>query len=188
MNNSFNEQYLQALKEHDPSAEEQLVHTFAEPVKSALRRRLRSSETVDDASQETFLRVLKHFRQGKSLQSPESLPAFVSSVSINVSLELLRVNTHCEQLHENAPDPADHRANPERATLIRERERIIHSTLSKLTRKDQRVLRRVFLEEVDKDQVCDELHTNRSHLRVALHRARRRFKTIAQNSGWSFGF
>jgi RNA polymerase sigma-70 factor (ECF subfamily) len=187
MNHPFDEQDLQALKDHDRSAEERLVYTFAEPVKCALRRRLRRSETVEDASQETFLRVLRYFRQGKTLKTPQSLSAFVSSVSTNVSLELLRVNMHCDQFHENASDPADHRANPERMTLEHERRRIVHSTLGKLPRKDQRVLRRVFLEEADKDEVCDELNTTRNHLRVVLHRARRRFKTVAQNSSSSCG-
>jgi RNA polymerase sigma-70 factor (ECF subfamily) len=182
MNPSFDEKCLEALGEHDPSAEERLVSAFAEPVKCALRSRLRRSQTVEDATQETLFRVLKYFRQGKTLKSPQSLFAFVSSVSTNVSLELIRLDSRCKQLDENAVDPADHRAGPERLTLENDTKRIIHSILGKLPKNDQRVLRSVCLEEADKDELCRELHTNRNHLRVVLHRARRRFKVVAQNA------
>ena len=131
MNPSFDEKCLEALGEHDPSAEERLVCAFAEPVKCALRSRLRRSQTVEDATQETLYRVLKYFRQGKTLKSPQNLFAFVSSVSTNVSLELIRLDSRCKQLDENTVDPADHRANPERVMLENDTRRIIHSILGK---------------------------------------------------------
>src|SRR5262249_4260833 len=48
------------------------------------RRQLRAPDLVEDACQETLLRVLRYFRSGKGLDNRERLPAFVHSVCHNV--------------------------------------------------------------------------------------------------------
>src|SRR5215471_12999098 len=103
----FDESYLRALREHDKEAEDYLISRFFLPVKLKLRARLRSPELIQDACQETFLRVLTYFRSGKTLNNPASLPGFVHTVCHNVALELLRAHTRYDQLAENAPEPAD---------------------------------------------------------------------------------
>ncbi|MFZ0413046.1 MAG: sigma factor-like helix-turn-helix DNA-binding protein, partial [Candidatus Acidiferrales bacterium] len=48
--------------------------------------------------------------------------------------------------------------------------------LERLSAKDRQLLRRVFLEEKDKDEVCREFGVDRDYLRVLLHRAKRSFR------------
>jgi RNA polymerase sigma-70 factor (ECF subfamily) len=172
----FDDNYLRALKDRDQEAENQLIVHFSRPVQLKLQARLRSPELVQDARQETFLRVLSYFRSGKTLDNPASLPGFVHSVCHNVALELLRAHTRHEQMAENAPEPADMAPSPEGQMVTTERKQIVKRLLQELAERDRDLLRRVLLEEEDKDQVCREFGVDRNYLRVLLHRARIRFK------------
>ena len=53
-----------------------------------------------------------------------------------------------------------------------EREKKVREIPEKLSERDRRLLREVFLEERDKDQVCRDFGVDREYLRVLLHRAR----------------
>jgi RNA polymerase sigma-70 factor (ECF subfamily) len=48
--------------------------------------------------------------------------------------------------------------------------------LDDLTEKDRRLLREVFLEEKDKDEVCRSFGVDRNYLRVLVHRAKQNFR------------
>lgn len=170
------------MADRDPEAENFLVAQFSRPVQLKLRARLRSPELIQDASQETFLRVLSYFRSGKTLDNPASLPGFVHSVCHNISLEFLRGHTRYGQIPENFPDPADHSISPEGLVLSNERQAAVRRVLGELPEKDRELLRRVLLEEEDKDQVCREYQVDRGYLRVLLHRARLRFKAVLVQS------
>ena len=50
--------------------------------------------------------------------------------------------------------------------------------LGELNARDQRMLRLVFLEEADKDDVCREFGVDRQYLRVLLHRAKNAFRQV----------
>jgi len=178
----FNDTYLRGLRERDQSTENHLVSYFSRPVQLKLQARLRSPELVKDARQETFLRVLTYFRTGKTLDNPASLPGFIHTVCHNVALELLRGYTRHDQLMENAPEPPDLSPDPEDLMVTAERKEIVRRLLGELAEKDRELLRRVLLEEEDKDAVCREFRVDRSYLRVLLHRARLRFKAALLHS------
>lgn len=148
-----------------------------------LRARLRSPELIQDASQETFLRVLAYFRSGKTLENPASLPGFVHSVCRNIALEFLRAHTRHDQMPETVEDPADRSPSAEGQMISEERSSVVRRILGELPEKDRELLRRVLLEEEDKDLVCRELQIDRGYLRVLLHRARLRFKAQLLRSG-----
>ena len=61
--------------------------------------------------------------------------------------------------------------------LAKENEKIVREILETLSESDRRLLRSVFLEERDKDEVCRELGVDREYLRVLIHRAKQAFKT-----------
>jgi RNA polymerase sigma-70 factor (ECF subfamily) len=179
----FNDEYLRALKERNPDAENDLIACFSRPVQLKLRGRLRSPDLAQDASQETFLRVFSYFRSGKTLENPASLPGFVHSVCNNVALEMLRAHTRHDQLPEHAPEPTDTSPGPEGALVTEERKDLVTRLLRELSTKDRQLLRRVFLDEEDKDLVCTEFHVDRGYLRVLLHRARLRCRAAIQERG-----
>jgi len=174
----FDETYLGALQERNADAQNQLVSSFSRAVLNKLRARLRSPELIQDAFQETFLRVLTYFGSGKTLDRPGSLPGFVHATCQNVALELLRGHTRHDQFPENFPEPVAAGLDPERQLVSEERKAMVRRLLNELTEKERQLLKRVFLDEEDKDTVCRELAVDRSYLRVLLYRARQRFRAV----------
>jgi RNA polymerase sigma-70 factor, ECF subfamily len=178
----FDDDYLRALQNRDPETENHLIASFSKAIQAKLQTRLRWPELVQDARQETFLRVLTYFRSGKTLENPASLPGFVHAVCHNVALELLRSHTRHDQIAENAPEPFDTSADPEDQVVTAERKQVVRKLIGDLPTKDRELLRRVLLNEEDKDAVSKELGVDRNYLRVLLYRARRKFKAALLES------
>jgi RNA polymerase sigma-70 factor (ECF subfamily) len=174
----FDETYLGALKERNADAQNQLVSCFSRAVLNKLRARLRSPELIQDAFQETFLRVLTYFGSGKTLDRPASLAGFVNATCQNVALELLRGHTRHDQFPENFPEPIADGLDPERQLVTEERKGMVRRLLNQLSEKDRQLLKRVFLDEEDKDAVCRELNVDRGYLRVLLYRARQSLRAV----------
>jgi RNA polymerase sigma-70 factor (ECF subfamily) len=174
----FDQKFLNALRDRNTDAEDFLIAHFARPVQLKLRSRLRSPELVQDASQEAFLRVLNYFRSGKTLDNPASLPGFIHSVCHNISLELLRAHTRHDQMADDFRAPVDPRLNPEGRMVTIERREFVARVLAELPERDRLILRRIYLDEEDKDVVCREFNVGPSYLRVLVHRACIRFRNI----------
>jgi RNA polymerase sigma-70 factor, ECF subfamily len=113
----FDENYLQALARRDPEAEGFLVAHFSRPIQMKLRVRLRSNDLVQDAQQETFLRILRYFNSGKTLDNPAALPGFVYTVCHNVALEFQRSGMRHLDL-ETAPKTVDAAQDRELLLLV----------------------------------------------------------------------
>ena len=99
---SFDDEYLDRLRQGDAETERHFVHHFSNAIRMSLRYRLRSWQLIDDIRQETFFRVLNFLRSDKSMDHPERLGAYVHSVSINVMMELLRASTRHPAMPEDA--------------------------------------------------------------------------------------
>jgi len=66
----------------------------------------------------------------------------------------------------------------------KEMEKKVREILEQLPERDRRLLREVFLEERDKDEVCRGFGVDREYLRVLLHRAKQAFKSLyKKNTG-----
>ncbi len=63
----------------------------------------------------------------------------------------------------------------------------IQNVIEQLPERDRRVLRAVFFEERDKDEVCRELGVTRDNLRLLLHRAKQKFKHLYADGNDSLG-
>jgi RNA polymerase sigma-70 factor (ECF subfamily) len=179
----FDNEYLSRLRNGDAETEKHFVSHFSNVIRLSMRYRLRSWELIEDIRQETFLRVLNFVRSDRSLDRPERLGAYVHSVCINVMMELLRASTRHPPIPEEAQNLADGRASSESSVVTRERKELVRSVLSSLSESDQKILRAVFLEEVDKDEICQRFQVDRDYLRVLVHRAKNRFRSALDKSG-----
>ena len=173
---TFDGDYLRRLAEGDPSVEEHFTDYFGRLLFLKLRNRVRSGALAEDIRQETFLRVLRQIRSEGGLDHPERLGGFVNTVCDHVMLEFFRAESRHPSLPDTAPDPPDHTIDLEGELVDEERKRLVRSVLAELTSKDRSILRMVFLDNVEKDDVCAAMHVNRDYLRVLLHRARERLK------------
>ena len=177
---AFDRHYLEQLASGDFRTQEHFVSYFSELIRLKLSKRLHSHSQVEDARQETFARVFAALRKPDGIREPERLGAYVNSVCNNVLLEYYRsssqeVTSDDEEAEANIPDPAisvvDVIAN-------RQIQRNVREILDQLQEKDRRLIKEIFLEERDKDDVCRDLGVDREYLRVLLHRAKKSFKAI----------
>lgn len=173
---AFDADYVRRLRERDDATESHFCQYFGDLVRLKASARLRSGDAAEDIRQETLMRVLRSIQNG-DLQQPEKLGGFVNAVCTNVILEYFRKNQRLSQFAEDAPEIASGDASVETGLLQDERKALVRRALNDLSPKDSELLRRVFLEEHDKDLVCSELGVSREYLRVLLHRARLRLQT-----------
>jgi RNA polymerase sigma-70 factor (ECF subfamily) len=177
----FNQDYLTRLRAGDAETERHFVLHFSNAIRLSLRYRLRSWQLIEDIRQETFLRVLNFLHSDRPMDHPERLGAYVHSVAINVMMELLRASTRHPAMPDDAHDLVDQGVNPENEAVTAERKAMVRALLDELPAKDKRILRAVFLEDVDKDEVCRRFDVTRDYLRVLVHRAKLRFRTALDN-------
>lgn len=179
---SFDEAYLKRLRDRDFPTEQHFVAYFRKLLVIKLRSRLRSSQAVDDIAQETFLRVFKAMQAEGGIRQPERLGAFVNSVCNNVLQEFYRSANHGAPLDDDAPEPVDKVIDLEGFLVSKQTREQVRKVLGLLGEKDRQLLRSIFLEEKEKDEVCREFGVDRDYLRVLLHRAKQSFRAFYQKN------
>ena len=174
---SFDEAYLRLLQSGDIRTQEHFSAYFGSLIRIKLGSRLNSREAIEDIRQETFARFFVALRAGKIFQ-PDRLGAFVNSICNNVLLEHYRSSSRNTSLEEEEEESLPAANSDLVSTLsMKEREKKVRAILEELPERDRRLLREVFLEERDKDEVCRDFGVDREYLRVLLHRAKQAFKS-----------
>jgi RNA polymerase sigma-70 factor, ECF subfamily len=176
---AFDKSYVDRLRGGDPATEQHFVSYFGHILGIMLRARYLPPERVDDVRQETFTRVISILRRDGGIRQPERFGAFVNSICKNV----LRENTR--DLYRTQPLQPDHLESPnpekvldlERALISNETKEKVREILAEMKQRDRDLLRAIFLEEKDKNDVCREFGVDREYLRVLLHRAKGRFRS-----------
>jgi len=175
---SFNAGYVDNLCAGDRRTQEHFVGYFTGLLQLKLRSRLDSPQAIEDVRQETFARVFAVLRKDGGLRQPESLGAFVNTVCNNVLLEHYRSSSGGESLDvEGRPELPDKSANALDIVASKQIKDKVREILLELDPRDRSLLKAVFLDERDRDEVCQELGVDRDYLRVLLHRAKQEFKT-----------
>ncbi len=175
---TFDDSYVDRLRARDAATEGHFVRYFGELMTLKLRSRVRTSEAMDEVKQETFLRVLTLVRSADGVQQAERLGPLVNAICNHVLLEQYRASQRVSGLDDAAAEQLlEVRPNALSVVITSDTRRVVRQVLDELKERDQRVLRAVFLEERDKDEVCREFGVEREYLRVLLHRAKGSFRT-----------
>ena len=167
----FDDDYVRRLREGDGETAAHFHAYFRDLLLLKLRRRLRSLDAIDEVRQEVFTRCLQHL---DSLKDARKLGAFVNSICNRVLMEYYRAEGRTEALDEQAEiaDPSDVGAAYDSARSSARVRRVLQD----LPDRDAQLLRAVFLEEGDKEEVCRRFGVDRAYLRVLLHRAKDKFR------------
>jgi RNA polymerase sigma-70 factor, ECF subfamily len=173
----FDSFYLDRLRSGDFSTQQHFVAYFGELIRLKAGKRLRSSAAVEDVRQETLSRVLRLVTEQR-IRQPERLGSFVNSVCNNVLQEQYRsgsreVSADIEVVN-SVVDPTIGVVEAISRRQVQDR---VRQTLDELPEKDRCVLKAVFLEERNKDEVCRDFGVTRDYLRVLVHRAKQCFKS-----------
>jgi RNA polymerase sigma-70 factor (ECF subfamily) len=175
---AFDAAYVENLCAGDLRTEEHFVGYFTELLHLKLRSRLQSPQAIEDVRQETFARVFAGLRKPGALRQPESLGAFVNTVCNNVLFEHYRASSRSESLDaEGAVELVSTGADAHTIVSAGQTQVKVRQILLGMPVRDRSLLKAVFLDERDREEICREFGVDREYLRVLLHRAKQDFKT-----------
>ena len=174
---TFDESYVQRLRSGDPEIQQHFIAYFSQLLAIKLRARYFQEHIIDDIRQETFVRVLAVLQKDSGLRQSERLGAFVNSVCNNIIMEQYRSSTRASGFEEGF-DPPDKNIDMDRSLVSEEAKNQVSQIMDKMPDRDRRLLKAMFLDELDKDQVCRQFGVDRDYLRVMLHRAKLQFRAL----------
>lgn len=170
----FDDDYVRRLQDGDRATVDHFVRYFSELLLIKLRGRLRSIQAVEDVRQEVFVRVFRSLRT-QGMRDGRKLGAFVVNTCNHVLLESYRSGARTEPLGDDFDMPSE-AGDVEEALVSGEIKTRVRQVLARLPEKDAGILRALFLDELDKDEVCSAFSVDRDYLRVLVHRAKERFR------------
>jgi len=177
---SFDKPYVDRLRDGEPSTEQHFVSYFGQILDIMLRARRLPPEKAADVRQETLTRVIAVLRRDGGIRQPERFGAFVNSICKNVLRESARDWHKTQALQQEYLELPDKVVDLERRLISEETKKNVQGILAEMKRRDRDLLQAMFLEEKDKDEICQEFGVDRDYLRVLLHRAKERFRAIFQ--------
>lgn len=175
---TFDAAYIEALCAGDRRVQDHFVSYFTDLIHLKVRSRLQSRQAQDDVRQETFARVLATLRRENGLRQPERLGAFVNTVCNNVLFEHYRFSSRQQSLDEDdQPELPAAGAGVDDVVATRQLATKVGEILDGLSARDRSLLRAIFIEEKDREQVCREMGVDGEYLRVLLFRAKQSFRS-----------
>ena len=174
------EELVQDILEGDAAAETEVVRRFAHGVRIVLERRLGDRSLAEDLCQETFIILIKRLRV-RSLDEPSQLARFVHRIAVNLARDENRKSAR------RATDTDDEigiriaASEPGPGQLLdrdieRKQVRELMESLGK--ERDREILRKFYIEELDKSEICEALGLSLRHFDRVLFRAKDRFRKL----------
>jgi len=173
---AFDRAYVDRLREGDAATERHFFAYFEPFLHMMLRSRGTSPDLVEDATQETFARVLINLRKEGGIRDPDRFGAYVCSICKNVLRERRRTDQKGTALEESHYEIPDKIIDLDEVLASRELMTIVRDILDDIPARDATILKAIFLEEKEKDEVCRQFGIERDYLRVCLHRAKEKFR------------
>jgi len=177
------------INQGDREAESELASYFGPKLEFILRRRLRNPALAADLSQDALIVVIERLRD-KGIDNSERLAAFIYKtaqyLANNHGRKRQRRNTHADTDHieQSASETQLISDQLEREDLAD----IVRKTLDELNQqRDRQLLKRFYLNDEDKVDLCREFDVTSAHFDRILYRARQRFgELIKQRLGSDF--
>jgi len=165
----------------DQEAEAEFVRRYLRGVGIIIRHACSDRSACEDLTQDTLRIALEKIRAG-AVRDPERLSGFVASLARNLTIEHARkAKANESPAGEEAGDVRDPAAGPLEQLLQDERDAIVRHLLDELpTERDRAILRRYYLDEQDKDEICAALGLTREHFTRVLFRARQRYREAVE--------
>jgi RNA polymerase sigma factor (sigma-70 family) len=166
----------------DKSAEKQLVSTYYRGLFFILNRQTSNPTLSEDLAQDTFILVIQKARQGEIL-NPAALNGFIRQVGINLLIAHFRKES---RRATHSVDDIDIHIPHEELDISRALHNekilaIVQQVISELpTDRDRDLLRRFFVYDKPKLQICEELCLSAEHFDRVLFRARQRLKQVIE--------
>jgi RNA polymerase sigma-70 factor (ECF subfamily) len=176
------------IREGDVSAESELIRQFEPGLRVILRRRTGGDQgLLQDLVQETLLIVIQRLR-GSGIEDPGKLAAFAAQTARNLAIASLRKAERQKTDVDSAATERNADTSRGVAALAEDFEAAlaVRALLRELPQaRDRLMLRRFYLEDQDKEVICQEMQLSEAAFNQALSRARRRFRLILEERGFT---
>lgn len=173
----FDEDYLLRLQEGDPETVAHFFAYFTRLLRIKLRARRLPQQSIDDIVQETFMLALVKVKASQ-VRDPARLGAYVNGICNNLIREHYRRLRPHETIDQDGFDVPDGAIDLEHVVLVNEIKERVRKVLAKMPDRDREILKAVYLDERNKDEICREHHVDRGYLRVLLYRALKSFRDL----------
>lgn len=173
------------IESGDPEAEAEFVSRYLGCVRAILLKRTSSIQVASDLSQDTFIIALRRLRAG-ALENPACLPAFVRQIAVNVSIDhFRRERRYVQRDGDSIAALAFHRDHKGRHIDSQTTKSMLRRAIGQLSvPRDREILRRFYLGDENKEQICADLRLSAPHFDRVLYRARTRMRhLIMSNKG-----
>jgi DNA-directed RNA polymerase specialized sigma24 family protein len=97
-------------------------------------------------------------------------------------LEFYKARARNPEADPDANEPIDRSIDMDGSLVAEENKKLVRTVLGELPEADRKLLKMVFLDEADRNEVCRIMNVDRGYLRVLLHRALMRFKELASRN------
>jgi RNA polymerase sigma-70 factor (ECF subfamily) len=162
-------------------AEEAMVRRYGAGLLYLLKRRTRDPELALDLRQDTFRVAIEKLRSSP-LDEPERLGAYLRGVALNLWIAHQRKNTRRATTADSdaIEQAADEGAAGPFENVSREQVRdAVGVLLGELgTPRDREILKRLYIDDEDKDAICAALGIDATHFNRVLFRAKQRFREL----------
>jgi RNA polymerase sigma-70 factor (ECF subfamily) len=176
------------IRAGDVSAESELVRQYEPGLRVLLRRRTGGDVgLLQDLVQETLLVVIQRLR-GEGIDDPGKIAAFAAQTARNLAIASLR---KAERQRTDVDSEATERnADTSRSVTMLaedlEAALAVRALLRELPQpRDRLMLKRFYLEDHDREVICQEMQLTEAAFNQALSRARRRFRQILEERGFT---
>jgi RNA polymerase sigma-70 factor, ECF subfamily len=162
-------------------AEDAMVRRYGAGLLYLLKRRTRDPDLALDLRQDTFRVALEKLR-ATPIDEPERLAAYLRGVALNLWIAHQRKHARRATTadSEAVEEAADETAAGPFENVSREQVRdAVGVLLGELgTPRDREILKRLYLDDEDKDAICAALGVDATHFNRVLFRAKQRFREL----------
>jgi RNA polymerase sigma-70 factor, ECF subfamily len=175
----FAAQLVSRIQNGDRLAEKILVEHYQRGLMLVIRRQT-TADIANDIIQETWRVAIENIRKG-ALRDPEKLPHYLVQTGRNQVVMYYRRHKNSGVDTDNIPEPLNHQG-PLELLEIAQAKHLAQQLLNALnTPRDKEILHRYYLQEEEKDAICNDMNLTELHFNRVIHRAKQRLKQIAES-------
>lgn len=163
---------------------DQFVKQHYASLQLLLQRRIKDAGVAEEMLNEALATAISHMRVGRVSQ-PERLPGYVYRVALNLYRNYCREFDNRSDLRVKTDD-IDQLPTAAGSTDVAYSElpRIVRRLIEELpTARDRELMRRFYLDEEDKADICDSLRLSSLHFDKVVFRARQRIRALLEAKG-----
>lgn len=166
---------ISRVRAGDTEGLEQLYRVFSRGIRFHLCRQLGSRE-LDDRVHDTFLIIVNAIQKG-DLREPDRLVGFVRTIirrQVAFYINACVIQRKEEVDLETGVRISDLRHTPEQYAVTGQQRELINRVLERMGDRDREILKRFYLYEQTREQICREMDLTDTQFRLAKSRAKQR--------------